>query len=559
MSLEMDDTPTTEADTDMFPSNAFGKPVHNNTRRISPRGMQGLMSAPSQPPRKNKKPLRVVTERDKLWKISDSNLEYGTQSRYRSMSDPVDLSNLSHNGTAAAEDEEVIVIDSKASQNQSHRRGLLASIRGLKSSIEYIHTWNYKAWPSMSLPDKPSYDRRSSSVMVSINLQSMILGTTLIGFPYAFMVAGIYAIPLTIIIGLMTMFTSSIMKDCMYQKSRRIPNMNKRVRVSVMEICRAVWPRYGNLVMQIIIYSSLTRSVIVLILLTDLTKETITDDLHIDIKQGVYTVAWAVLVLPLMFVKRVSSLAWISFFGLILYLLGLLTMLLYFLIQYKSWSIGNLSMEFSFEGTGLAVGIIINSFAQHLSLPPLEGSMRHPESYKKTVNLTFFINILMKILFGLCGVLRFGNKTDDTITANLDEHQVAIPVRISVMFFTYFTLPMQSFVVFELVDQMFLPHFPIFGNKGRDNWAWLLLSRSLFLTMCLLVAVLVPNFGVVLNLIGSIRGATLSLTFPALFYLSLRKNKLSRLNKAISIFIIILGLVFSGLGLYASILAMIRM
>ena len=560
VSPEMEDPYTTsnETDKDLFLSNDFGRQHQNGHKPPRPKRSTSALSSRS--PRKEiRKPSRSTSERDQLRKFS-SGLEYGIQSRYCSISSAVDMTNTSDEETTTTTEDEGFY---DAQEDQHDHRGLFASIRGLKSSIEYIHTWNYRSWrfqSTLSLPDKPSHDRRSSSVMVSINLQSMILGTSVLGFPYAYMVAGIYAIPLTIIIGLMTMFTSSITKDCMYQKSRRIPNMNKRVRVSVMEICKAAWPRYGNLVMQIVIYSSLTRNVIVLILLTDLTKEIVSDNLHYDnIDQGLYTVAWTVLVLPLLFVKRVSSLAWISFIGLNLYLLGLLTMLVYFIVQFKSWSMGNLSMEFSVEGTGLAIGIMINSFAQHLSLPPLEGSMRHPASYKKTVNITFLINIIVKILFGSCAVFRFGGKTEDTITANLINQNVALPVRISVMFFTYFTLPMQSFVIFELIDQTFVPHFPIFGSKGRDNWAWILLSRALFLTLCLLVSVLIPNFGVVVSLIGSVRGATLSLMFPALFYLSLRKKKLSRVKKAFSISIIILGIAFSGLGFYASVRAMMRM
>ncbi len=449
-------------------------------------------------------------------------------------------------------------IDSAAFDVGRPRPASFLGARDLRSfsfrslSYEIVRQWTHCSFASntvysLSLADIPSLDRRSSSWLVGMNIQSMVLGTSVLSYPFAFLQAGIWALPFVIIIGLAAGVSAGFLRDCLYQKSKKFNNV-KRVRRTYVDVCKTAWPRAGGAVTEFIVFLGLLRNVIILILLTKLTLEVLRGLLKCN--HGIIASIWAIATLPLLFIKRVSSLAWISFVGLLLYFSGLVSILIYCLLQYEQWNFDNLHTSFKVDGVGLAVGIIINSFSQHLSFPPVEGSMKKPEQFKKTLFATLLVNIVLKLSLGISAVMAFGFSIEESITGNLNDRRMSIPVNVAIAFFSYFTLPMQSFVVFDLIDSKFHPHFPIF--KTTSNWAWLFLSRSVVLMACLLVAVLVPRFGLLVSFVGSVRGSLVALILPPIFYLTLFWKKTGLVKKVLCFSISVLGVLLGGLGVYAS-------
>ena len=372
-----------------------------------------------------------------------------------------------------------------------------------------------------SLLEVPSDDRRSSGFLMSINLQSMILGTSLLSIPYCLKIGGIWAILLIFIIGVLSTFTANILGECQYQESFSCPKYMKRIHTSFVDMSRACWNSAGAIIMEILVYASLARNIVVIILLTDITSEILKEfgSLHYDKK--LLSVLWTLATLPLLFITRVSILAFVSFIGLLLYLIAMGTIMVACFTNIKNWNFNDISMEFDLQGIGIATGIIINSYAVHMNLPALEASLKKPNQYKRINNITFTTNVITKIAFGLCGFLTYIQVTEQEITTNINlYHPLPLILRCAIMFFAYFTIPLQSFVVFTLIDETFQPLFP----ACRIHSIWLLISRSLFMTLCLLIAVLIPQFGLVVSLIGSIRGSSITLILPPLYYLCLKTN-----------------------------------
>ena len=406
---------------------------------------------------------------------------------------------------------------------------------------------------NVSLPNIPSHDRRSSSFITCANLQSMILGTTTLSLPFAFSQAGMWAVPLCILIGFLTAYTGSLLYDCLHQRSIRNPENIKRVRTTFAEICTISWPRFGGIISEIMVLSALLRHVAVLVLLTDLTVEAF-PEIAEEIDRGLFTLIWLLLAIPPLFIKRVSILGWISSSGLIPYILSLIAIAVLFIIRYDSWEVDNLNYEFNIEGVSVAIGIIVNSNTVHLSFPPLEASMKQPKQFKRAVYTTFILNISFKLLFSAFGVLCFGSKTQEVITGNLVENDV-LPtlIRIAVILFTYLTLPMQSFVVFDLIDEKLESKSQWFDQIGITHIARKLFIRLMLLMLCGLVAFFVPHFSLVLSIIGSFRGNLIALILPCLFHWQLKSKTLSVFQKFTRLIIILFGIVCSCLGLYFSV------
>ena len=385
----------------------------------------------------------------------------------------------------------------------------------------------------------------------------MILGTSLLSIPFCVKIAGVWGVVMIVVVGLFSLLTGDVLADCQYEKSCSTPGFYKRVNVSFVDMANSCWSVVGDYLTKSFVYLSLARNVVVIILLTDIVHS-ILRDIHAPyLDKKLISVFWTIAVLPLLFIRKVSRLAWVSFVGLNLYLVVIFAVLVLCCFQYSLWDISNVSMKFDINGVGIATGIIINSYAVHMNLPALEGSLRHPKSYRRTSAISFGVNIVIKVAFGVCGYLTYVNNTEQEITNNIHVYSpLPILLQLAVMFFSYFTIPLQSFVVFELIDTTFRPHFPFCNSH---NMCWLMTSRTLVMSVCLLVAVLVPNFSVVVGLIGSLRGSMICLILPSLFYINLQKTyKCGDVVRRMACYVTVgFGCVAAVVGVFASVKAMV--
>ncbi|XP_066921195.1 vesicular inhibitory amino acid transporter-like [Clytia hemisphaerica] len=404
-----------------------------------------------------------------------------------------------------------------------------------------------------SLKHVPSNDRKSNAFLMGVNLQSMILGTSVLGFPFCVKIAGVWALLAIVLVGLASSATSAIIGDCQYQKSLSKPGELKRVHISFVQMSKICMGKFGAFIMKVLVYMSLLRNVIVVILLTDLTKNILTEVGITGYDKRYLTIAWTLATIPLLFITKVSYLAWVSFIGLKLYLCALLSMLVIFCLNYDIWNFADISWTFDLEGFGIALGIIINSYSVHMNLPSLEGSLKNPSHYKAASHVTFLFNNIVKVAFALFGYLTYTDTTKQEIISNVTSFKpLPVVLQIAIIFFTYFTVPMQSFVAFELIDSSFRRHFPLLGRKS-----WLVLTRLVFMTLALLIAILIPHFGLVVSLIGSVRGSMITLILPAAYYVMLRTHEIRTHKVVVSFGIMVFGAVAGLLGLYSSIKALI--
>jgi len=403
-----------------------------------------------------------------------------------------------------------------------------------------------------SLKHVPSNDRRSNAFLMGVNLQSMILGTSVLGFPFCVKIAGVWALFAIVVVGAASSVTSSILDDCQYQSSLSEPGKSKRIHVSFVQMSKICMGKLGAIIMKILVYLSLLRNVIVVILLTDLTHNILTECGVTGYDKKFLTVAWTLATIPLLFIKKVSYLAWVSFVGLKLYICALVSILVLCCLEYKSWDIEALSWDFDVEKFGIALGIIINSYSVHMNLPSLEGSLKNPRHYKAASNITFLFNNLVKISFALFGYLTYTGATKQEVIGNVMSYKpLPIVLQAAIIFFTYFTVPMQSFVAFELIDGSFRKYF-----KHLNKLCWLVLSRLLFMTFALFIAVLIPHFGIVVSLIGSVRGSMITLILPSAYYVMLRTHEM-RLYKVVLCYgIMVFGIVSGLWGLYSALKAL---
>lgn len=447
------------------------------------------------------------------------------------------------------------------------KNSLLRKSRSVSSLSHRIKEWVFMShWSHtsaevgdlntlQSLQHLPSNDRKSSAFLTAVNMQSMILGTSVLGLPFCVKIAGVWALLATVLLGMASAFTSALLDDCQYQLSLSNPGKLKRVHISYVDMSKRCFGRFGTIVIKVLVYLSLMRNVIVLVLLTDLTESVIKACGVQNIpNKDLISLIWMLTTIPLMLIDKVSYLAWVSFIGLKIYLCALVSILVICCINYDRWVVQDIPWKVDMEGIGVALGIIINSYSVHMNLPAVEGSMKNQKQYKTTSHVTFSFNILAKITFASFGYLTYTHSTREEIAQNITSFSpLPIVLQIAMIFFTFFSVPMSSFVAFDLLDNSVHPHFPVLSRS-----VWKVLSRLICMGFVLLIALLVPHFGLVVSLVGSVRGTAITFVLPTIFYVRLKTHETTKYKQFLSYLTLLCSICAGFFGLFSSVQILLK-
>ena len=271
-----------------------------------------------------------------------------------------------------------------------------------------------------------------------------------------------------------------------------------------------------------------------------------------------WTVVVGCVVLPAIFITRVSLIAWFSMISVFSLFSGVFTIIIYCITQYQKMSFSNMP-SFHLNSFLVGLGIIVFSFTAHAVFPGVEGSMRHPEQYPMMLKVAFANSIITKLALGLLGVFRYGQELNQAITVNIKTSPVFyILSNVFVIGNVVLAFPLVMFVVLETWDKKMLPHFPHLSKDSSFHWFWLILTRPLLLTFGVFLAITVPHFGLVMGLLGSLTGTSLCFIFPCVFHLKLKWKKLNWLQIACRVAVTIFGIVVGILGVVFSAIELIN-
>lgn len=433
--------------------------------------------------------------------------------------------------------------DDARSRTNSDIAGASISRGGFSQSMHKLKS----ATLTISLLEKPSDDRRASAFLAGWNVTNLIQGTGILGVPYAVRMGGWAAVAANAIIALLCCYTGKLLIECLYEKSKRTGKV-KRVRINYPEVGEAVWPGWGNRIVSLVQFIEMFGGVITYLVLLG---TIFSDILHKFAPFDIYT--WsaisACIALPTFFIRRVSVIAWISMISVFALMSSIFTIIIYSITQYKDMSINNIP-AFDINTFPVGFGVIVFSYTAHAVFPGVEGSMKHPEQYPMMMNVAFLLAAVVKVAFGLLPVLRFGAGTEQAITVNLKTSQAFYILANALVVTNVFTaFPIVSYIVLETFDHKILPYFPHLHKDSGYHWFWIILSRPLVLTCGLLMAIVVPHFGLFMGLVGSFTGTCLCFVFPCLFHMVLKWNELRWYNIVVRVSVIMLGLICGALGI----------
>ncbi|PFX17200.1 Vesicular inhibitory amino acid transporter [Stylophora pistillata] len=216
------------------------------------------------------------------------------------------------------------------------------------------------------------------------------------------------------------------------------------------------------------------------------------------------------------------------------------------------------------EGFPVAWGIILFSFVCHPYLPGIEETMEKPEEFNSIMNYSFFASAVTKLIYGFIAVLTFRGQTQQEISENLPpgalQNTANALLGLNGMF--SYALPLLTLItIIHKAQLSYIP--PCFPDEKHPltikERAMIYSLRAVFVVFTVMVAVLLPQFSLLMAVIGSISGVLLTLVFPCLFDVMLHIEHISTSRYVINLLIVCVGVLSGGFGLVFSLIAITKL
>jgi len=404
---------------------------------------------------------------------------------------------------------------------------------------------------SVSMLAKPSDDRKASAFLAGWNVSNLIQGTGILGVPYAIRLGGWAGVVACFVIAFLCCHTGKLLVSCMYETSKKT-GIKRRLRVNYPEVAEAVWKRHGFTIVSIVQCVEMFGGVVMYVVMLG----TVWNDMFKNLLPGLGMPEWAaincLIALPTLFITRMSVVSWLSMFSVFSLLSCLITIIAFCFTQIPVWEVSNIP-AFNPQTFPVGFGIIVFSYCAHAVFPSIEGSMKKPEQFNGMMNASFGLAAVIKAALGAFMVLTFGIHQEQVCTVNLHDHPVWSRLATALVISNVLlAVPLCMFVVAVSFDDAFMKYFPHLNRDTKYHWVWLLMTRPLLLCLALLVALIVPHFGLLMGLVGSFTGTCLCFLFPCYFHMKLRWNSLSYFAIASDIAIMIFGVIAGTSGLIFS-------
>ncbi|XP_073974036.1 proton-coupled amino acid transporter-like protein acs isoform X2 [Rhodnius prolixus] len=350
-----------------------------------------------------------------------------------------------------------------------------------------------------------------------IHLLKGSLGTGILAMPYAFANAGLFfGLFATCVIGIVCTYCIHILVKCSHILCRRmkVPSLGF---ADVAEVAFMAGPP------AIRKFSTLARAIINLFLVIDLLGcccvyiVFVAKNIRpvVELYLPGHDLHWYMLaLLPLLIlmnlIRNLKFLAPFSMIANILIGTSLGIILYYIFLEVPSF---NSRPAFaSVETLPLFFGTAIFALEGIGVVMPLENNMKTPMHFigcPGVLNTGMSFVVVLYASVGFFGYLRYGDKTEESISINLPDDPLAQSVKVMIAVAIFLTYALQFFVPMEIIWKA-LKH----RLTSRPR-LWETVIRISLVVLTVVVAIIVPNLGPLISLVGAVCLSVLGLMFPS--------------------------------------------
>ena len=399
--------------------------------------------------------------------------------------------------------------------------------------------------PSNKQVSSDPFSGDSSVWKATVNLVNFIEGIGFLAVPYALKEGGITAMVMFIIIPIITWYISTVLTECLYDEDEQ--GNKHRARSGYKDLGDVLLPKYGGYIVSGIIQLDvflLAVSYLVLfgsVMRHDLPSLPITERMWIGIAGG--------LVLPTVFLKSLSQIAWLSATSVIALIAVVVYVVWYGAENTNEWDLRTI-LSWDTEGVVTSLSILLYSYSAYVIIPSVEGSMADKAKFGRALSLAYVVSSSMKVSFAVFAFLSFGANTYPVILNSLPSGPVHITVG---SFFALNCILSYGLVIYPVFQSLHRPLTTRIQNDKIPDFVTSAIIRVTVVVLSVVVAILVPSFLVIVSFIGGMLASPACYIFPIILRFKLKYKRLKIHQVCVDTFVVIFGVVTTLSGVPVSI------
>lgn len=360
---------------------------------------------------------------------------------------------------------------------------------------------------------------RTSDFGALVHLFKSSFGSGILAVPGAFKNSGLlFGLFGTIIIGMLCSHCVAVLVKCSHVLSVK----DKKPSLGFEETAEAAFRTGPNGVQK---YSQLAKRLVTLllfatyylgntvyvVLISNALKKIIDNQFEVDLNIRLYILITAIPLVPLGIGRRLKYLVPISAFGAIFIIFGLAVTFYYSLTDLPP--VSSRSYMKSLDQIPSFFATIVFAMEGIGTVLPIENSMKHPNHFRGYCGVLSIAMTLIVGTYSLVGFtcyLKYGELTDPNITLNLPHDALSETVKVMVALSILFTYGLQFCVPSEIMWKRIAPHV----SSMYENTAYYIM-RAVMILGTVIIALIIPDLGPFISLVGALCLATLGLFLPA--------------------------------------------
>ncbi|KAH7689478.1 Amino acid transporters domain-containing protein [Dioscorea alata] len=393
-----------------------------------------------------------------------------------------------------------------------------------------------------TLLESNSSNNGATSMQTLMNIIVSIVGTGVLGLPYAFRTAGWLAGSLGVITAaLLSYYCMLLLVQCKRRAIVVLEGGGEENRIETYgDLGARAFGAKGRFLTELMIVISQLGGTIVFLLFIGENLSSVFSGRH-RISPSVFILILLPLQIALSFITSLKVLAPFSALADACNVLAMAFVIKEDVKQLQSFG----GSRIAFNGVWslpFACGVAVYCFDGFALTLSLEKSMARPKKFPWVLLQAFIGVCIVYTCFGVLGYLAFGDNTMDIITLNLPNSLSSIIVKLGVSMALALTFPMSMHPIKEIMEAKL---------KSRKSIT-LRAARVIMVVAVAVLATAAPDFSVLISFIGSTLCALLSFILPALYHLKL-VNNLSVWERVLDYIIFVIGIVFAACGTCAAI------